>query len=218
ITQQQNITLANVPNVPLTSVNSLPNPNVSAAPVTEPTFSLAPGDTAYITIRGNVSIAQMQQIVNQVSPVIVAQAVNSNSTTSTTPPTIYPPLSILTTLLPPTDRNDPVYSVQLVAAGGKPGTQTWTITGGALPTGINLSPSGLISGQTSSPGNYQLTIQVADTNSPQDTAVQGYTLSVSPTPLTTQFVMTPPDGVVGTSYVATPLTVTGGTTPYNFTA
>ena len=218
ITQQQNITLANVPNVPLTPVNSLPNPNVSAAPVTEPTFSLAPGDTAYITLRGNVSIAEMEQIVSQVSPVIVPQAVNSNSTTSTTPPTIYPPLSILTTLLPPTDRNDPGYSVQLVAAGGKPGTQTWTITGGALPTGINLSPSGLISGQATTPGNFQVTIQVADTNSPQDTAAQGYVLSVSLTPLTTQFVMPPPDGVVGTPYVATPLTVTGGTPPYNFNA
>jgi streptogramin lyase len=217
ITQQQNITLANVPNVPLTPVNQLPNPNVSAAPVTEPTFSLAPGDTAYITIRGNVNIATMQQIVNQVSPVIVPQAVNSNST-STTPPPIYAPLTILTTLLPPTDRYDPGYSQQLLAAGGKTGTYTWTITSGALPPGITLSPSGLISGQATTPGSFPVTIQVADTNLPQDSALESYILNVSITPLTTQFVMPPPDGVVGTSYTATPLTVQGGTTSYLWTA
>ena len=217
ITQQQNITLANVPNVPLTPVNQLPNPNVSAAPVTEPTFSLAPGDTAYITIRGNVDIATMQQIVNQVSPVIVPQAVNSNST-STTPPPIYAPLTIVTTLLPPTDRNDPGYSLQLLAAGGKTGTYTWSITSGALPPGINLSPSGLVSGQATTPGSFPVTIRVADTNSPQDSALQSYIFNVSVTPLTVQFVMPPPDGVVGQSYVATPLSVTGGTTSYGWTA
>ena len=217
ITQQQNITLANVPNVPFTSVNSLPNPNVSAAPVTEPTFSLAPGDTAYITIRGNVDIATMQQIVNQVSPVIVPQAVNSNSTSITTPP-VYSPLTILTTLLPPTDRNDPAYSVQLLASGGKPGTYTWSIASGGLPPGINLSPSGLIFGQASSPGSFPVTIRVADTNSPQDTALESYTFNVSVTPLTVQVVMPAPDGVVGASYLATPLTVMGGTTPYTWSA
>jgi streptogramin lyase len=217
ITQQQNITLANVPNVPLTPVNQLPNPNVSAAPVTEPTFSLAPGDTAYITIRGNVNIATMEQIVNQVSPVIVPQAVNSNST-SKTPPPIFAPLTILTTLLPPTDRNDPGYSQQLSAGGGKTGTYTWSISSGALPPGINLSPSGLVSGQASSPGSFPVTIEVADTNLPQDTALQSYIFNVSLTPLTTQFVMPPPDGVVGTSYAATPLTVQGGTTSYLWTA
>ena len=196
ITQQQNITLANVPNVPLTPVNQLPNPNVSAAPVTQPTFSLGPGDTAYITIRGNVDIATMQQIVNQVSPVIVPQAVNSNST-STTPPPIYAPLTILTTLLSPTDRNDPGYSVQLLAAGGKTGTYTWSITSGALPPGISLSPSGLVSGQATTPGSFPVTIQVADRNSPPDIASQSYVFDVSVTPLTVQFTFPPTDGVVG---------------------
>ena len=218
ITQQQNITLANVPNVPLTSVNQIGNPNVSAAPVTEPTFSLEPGDTAYITLRGNVDIPTMEQILTQVAPVVFPQAVNSNSTTATTPPTTYPPLTILTTLLPPTDRNDAGYSVQLASTGGKSGTGSWSIVSGALPPGIGLSSSGLISGTATTPGSYAVTVQVADTNSPPDVAQQSYVLNVSVTPLSVQTVMPPPDGVVGQAYVAVPLVATGGTTPYTYSA
>ena len=43
-------------------------------------------------------------------------------------------------------------------------------------------------------------------------------LNVSVTPLTEQFVLTPPDGVVGQPYTSTPLAVNGGTTPYVWTA
>jgi len=217
ITQQQNITLANVPNVPLTDPNQLGNPNVAAAPVTQPTLALAPGDSALITIRGNVDIPTMQQIVTQVAPVVVPQAVNSNSTTATTPPPIFPPLTIVTATLPPTDRLDQGYSVQLVSEGGKPGTQTWSIAAGTLPPGINLSPSGLISGTATTPGSYAVTIQVTDTNSPAAVALQNYVLNVSLT-FAEQFVTTPPDGVVGQSYVSTPLAVMDGTAPYTFTA
>lgn len=217
ITQQQNITLANVPNVPLTDPNMLGNPNVAAAPVTQPTLALAPGDSALITIRGNVDIPTMQQIVTQVAPVVVPQAVNSNSTTATTPPPIFPPLTIVTTSLPPTDRLDQGYSVQLVSAGGKPGTGTWSIAAGTLPPGINLSPSGLISGTATTPGSYAFTIQVNDTNTPPAVSTQNYVLNVS-VQFAEQFVTTPPDGVVGQPYVSTPLAVMDGTAPYTFTA
>jgi len=216
-TQQQDITLANVPNVPLTSADQLGNPNVAAAPVTQPTFALAPGASALITIRGNVDIPTMQQIVTQVAPVVVPQAVDSNSTTVTTPPLIFPPLTIVTATLPPTDRGDQGYSVQLVSAGGKTGTATWSIVAGALPPGINLSPSGLVSGTATTPGSYPVTIQVADTNIPPAVATQNYVLNVS-LQFAEQFVTTPPDGVVGQQYVSTPLAVNGGTTPYTFTA
>ena len=217
ITQQQDITLANVPNVPLTNVNQLGNPNVAAAPVTAPTLALGPGESALITIRGNVDIPTMQQIVTQVAPVVVPQAVNSNSTTATQPPPIYPPLAIVTTTLPPTDRGDQGYSVQLVSMGGKPGTGTWSILSGTLPPGINISPSGLVSGTATTPGSYLVTIQVTDTNTPPAVATQNYVFNVS-LQFAEQFVTTPGDGVVGQPYVATPLVVTGGTTPYTFTA
>ena len=43
-------------------------------------------------------------------------------------------------------------------------------------------------------------------------------MNVSVTPLTLQFVLTPPDGVVGQPYNSTPLAVNSGTTPYTWTA
>src|SRR5262249_37604057 len=157
--------------------NQLGNPNVAAAPVTQPTVALGPGDSVLLTIRGNVDIPTMQQIVStQVTPVVVPQAVNSNSTTQTTPTPIFPPLTILTASLPSTDRLDQGYSVQLMSTGGKPGTVIWSIADGALPPGINLSPSGLLSGTATTPGSYPVAIGVTDTNTPPSVATQNYVL------------------------------------------
>jgi streptogramin lyase len=136
ITQQQNITLANVPNAPFTPINQLTNPNVSAAPVTQPTFSLRPGDTVYVTIRGNVDIATMEQIVTQVAPVVVPQAIDSNNTTATTPP-IFAPLFVTTASLPDGITQQP-YSATVQAIGGKP-PYTWTVQG--LPGGLTATPN-----------------------------------------------------------------------------
>jgi hypothetical protein len=121
ISQQQNITLANVPNAPITPVDQLTSPNVSAAPLA--TFSVGPGDTAYITIRGNVNISTMEQIVTQVAPVIVPQAINSNNTTLRTPP-IIAPLFITTATLPNAVVGGQQYNpgVQLHAIGGTLGS------------------------------------------------------------------------------------------------
>jgi hypothetical protein len=52
---------------------------------------------------------------------------------------------------------------------------------------------------------------------PPAVAMQNYILNVS-LALAEQFVTTPPDGVVGQPYLATPLAVRDGTAPYTFTA
>ncbi len=220
-------TVANIVNPKLYQISDpdLGNPNITNAAPTEGSMTLNPGETGYITARV-VTPPGVTPInpLNYITPVTIAQAVNTQTvlanpgnTTLTSPP-VYPQLTILSAALPPTDRNDAGYSIQLTAIGGKPGALTWTIKAGGLPPGINLSSSGLISGTAMTPGSYPVTIQVTDANLPADVAAQNYVLNVSLTPLTTQFVMPPPDGVVGQQYVATPLAVTGGTTPYTFTA
>lgn len=71
-------------------------------------------------------------------------------------------ITISPATLPSTARFIP-YSQQLTATGAI-GPVTFVVTGGALPAGITLSASGLISGQTSSAGTFNVTISAIDSN------------------------------------------------------
>ncbi|MGI8782699.1 MAG: IPTL-CTERM sorting domain-containing protein [Acidobacteriota bacterium] len=73
-----------------------------------------------------------------------------------------PTITISPTTLPSTARFIP-YSQQLTASGGI-GPVTFLVTGGSLPAGITLSASGLISGQTSTAGSFNVTISAIDSN------------------------------------------------------
>ncbi|HJX00363.1 MAG TPA: hypothetical protein VJ453_09385 [Terriglobales bacterium] len=172
ITQQQNITLANVPNVPVVSPSNLGNPNVSAAPVTETTVSVPPGDTVYFTLRGDVSLDRMREIVGtEVSVAVQPHAIDSNNTTATTPALA---LFIATAALPdgvvgrpygffPPAALELPPSVQLAASGGK-APYTWSIASENLPAGLTLSSSGVLSGTptfSNLPG-AMVTFQVQD--------------------------------------------------------
>ena len=54
------------------------------------------------------------------------------------------------------------YSQTILANGGT-GTRTWIVTGGQLPSGLNLNASnGNISGTPTSPGPFSFTVQVID--------------------------------------------------------
>jgi len=216
-------TLANIINPKVYSPTdpNINNPDINNTTPNEATVTLNPAETGWITVRVmNPNPSAINFDPRSLIPATVPQALNTASALSGnhTSPVVYPQLTIVTTSLPPTDRNDQGYSVQLFSIGGKPGTDTWSIVSGALPPGINLSSSGLVSGQATTPGSYPVTIQVADTNSPADITKQNYVLNVSVTPLTVQFTMGEADGVVGQSYSATPLTVMGGTAPYNWIA
>jgi hypothetical protein len=222
------VTVANITNPMLftTSNPGITNPDITNATPNEGSVTLAPGETAYITLRVvNPSPATISfNPLNVITPVTVPQAVNTTTVLANpgnpnlTAPAVYPPVTIVTNALPATDRLDAGYSVQLQSVGGKPGADTWSIASGALPPGIGLSASGLVSGTATTPGSYQVTIQAADSASPQNIGTQSYTLNVSVTPLMEQTVMPAPDGVVGQGYTATTLTVTGGTGPYSWTA
>jgi large repetitive protein len=84
------------------------------------------------------------------------------------------PLSIVQTALAPqaTVVQTP-YSFQLTASGG--GSQSWSLLTGSLPTGMQLSPGGLISGTPTATGDFTFTVRVSDG---ARSATQAYTLSV----------------------------------------
>jgi hypothetical protein len=72
-----------------------------------------------------------------------------------------PPLVIVTTSLP-NGQVGQAYSAQLEASGGT-APYTWSLqSGSSLPTGLTLSPAGLISGTPTAAGTDTIVIQVTD--------------------------------------------------------
>lgn len=223
------ITVANItsPKLFTAADPNITNPDITNGTPNEASVTLAPGETAFITIRVVNPTPNTTPFnpLTAITPVTVPQAVNTTTVLSNpgnpnlTAPPVYPTLSILNAALPATDRSDAGYAVQLLSNGGKPGPDTWSAVGGpaTLPPGLNLSPSGLLSGTATTPGSYNLTIQVADGSAPPNIATKNYTLNVNLN-LAVQFVMASQDGVFGQPYTATPLTVNGGTGPITFTA
>jgi PKD repeat protein len=83
------------------------------------------------------------------------------------------PLTI-TTILPDghTNKN---YSQQMAAKGGV-GARTWEITAGALPAGLPMNSSGLISGTATANGTYDFTVRCEDSYGSE--ATRDYTVTV----------------------------------------
>jgi hypothetical protein len=73
------------------------------------------------------------------------------------------PVRVTTSALP-AGRRGSAYRVQLRASGGS-GRAYWSRWGGALPSGVHLSSSGLLSGRPTVRGTWLLHLQVADTTS-----------------------------------------------------
>jgi Putative Ig domain len=92
------------------------------------------------------------------------------------------PLTITTPSTLPDASLSGVYSVTLATTGGLP-PYVWTNLGQNLPPGLSLSSGGVLSGTPASLGTFGLTLQVADSFSPTQTAARNFSLSVT-TPLT----------------------------------
>lgn len=100
---------------------------------------------------------------------------------------------------------------QDLSVDGSAQTYVWTISSGSLPTGLALSPSGIISGTPNTASTYKFTVTASDPATHAVVAVQTFKLmvriAVSPLPL--------PQGRVGYPYSIT-LGAVGGTAPYTW--
>ena len=91
------------------------------------------------------------------------------------------PLTILTPSLPSGTLNQSYVGAALSATGGR-SPYTWDIVSGALPAGLSLDGSGVISG-TPVGGTSQATFRVRDASNPQGTATKPLSISITqPTP------------------------------------
>ena len=93
------------------------------------------------------------------------------------------PLQITTTTLPAGAAGVP-YSASLAAQGGAP-PYTWSLTSGALPSGLTLDSAGNISGTPGSTGNFAFTVQAADSETPAMTTSAALSITIGARTLVT---------------------------------
>ncbi len=92
---------------------------------------------------------------------------------------VWPPPQVLSFSLP-TGRVTLEYTDELRAIGGNGTHFEWSLTGGSLPPGLDLSPQGELNGTPEEEGSFDFTVQVED--SEQKTAARELTLRVCPAP------------------------------------
>lgn len=183
--QQANVLLADVSNPPIQSAATF-NPTDTAtdptvarnSSVTNTTFSLAPGEQVFLTLRGPITGDAMNAISQGLlAPVVTSQAANTSTNTVpfSFPGGSFPGGAIFVLQGLPDAITGTPYSGQIQAFGGTP-PLTYTITSGTLPftSGISgnltLDPeTGLISGVPGCPGEvclfpatFPFTVQVSD--------------------------------------------------------
>jgi len=116
-------------------------------------------------------------------------------------------ISITTSSLP-ADTVSVAYNQTLSATGGT-GALSWSVSSGALPTGLSLNSStGAITGTPSSAGTANFTVTAADTLSATGTKALSIVINAVPSITTSSL----PGGTVGAAYNQT-LASTGGTSP-----
>jgi FG-GAP repeat/Putative Ig domain len=107
------------------------------------------------------------------------------------------------------------YQQSVTVSGGAGPYQFW-LSGGALPPGMSLSPSGSLSGAPTATGEYNFTISAIDLSS-LCSGSRAYTLTIAPCPTLTLDPPDLPNGATGAEYSHT-LEAVGGRPPYSFVA
>jgi uncharacterized repeat protein (TIGR01451 family) len=179
--QLQTILVANIPDPEFVPISDVANPRLQNPRLQNPTLALAPGETATLTLRIvdlNRFDGTTYDASGAVTPAVVAQSVNTEDVAAglITPPVAIP-LTIATTSLAPAAPGAP-YSRSLQTVAGT-GALTCTVISGILPPGLDLSPSGTISGTPTTPGNYRFTVRCVDASGNADD--QTLFLQIDPT-------------------------------------
>lgn len=88
-----------------------------------------------------------------------------------------PPLAISDEPLPPLHVGVE-FRAFLHATGGVP-PYVWSLAGGDLPEGIDLSPEGLLAGRPAKPGTFAVTLKVEDSGHPAHSITKDFRVAVT---------------------------------------
>ena len=189
------------------SISGAPN-GVTMNPMTGVLSGTPTGSGTFSLMIGIHDSSSPQQTISKAFPLTVNPAVVALSITSTG-------------LSPAMATDGTAYTAAAMTASGGAPPYTWSVSG--QPSGLSMNPtSGVLSGTPTATGTFNLTVGVHDNNSPQRTASQGFTLTVSPqqtTGPTAAFTM----AASGVSPVSAPGTLTvsaaaGSSASVNFTS
>jgi hypothetical protein len=112
---------------------------------------------------------------------------------------------------PPPGWTNTTYPSTTLAVIGGTSAYTWSVLSGALPGGIILSPSGVLSGTPTATGTFAFTVKVVDSKGL--TATQATSISVGAG--VSAGTAAPPPGQLRVAYSST-LSASGGTAPYTW--
>ncbi len=121
------------------------------------------------------------------------------------------PLLILTTSLPD-GKEGQAYETMLLAEGGSP-PLSWDLTAGDLPPGVSLHDDGLLDGDPQESGDYEITVEVSDSEGDSDQRDYAFSIFSSGDDLLITTGSPLPTGEEGEPY-GVQLEATGGVQPY----
>ncbi|MDE2155999.1 MAG: putative Ig domain-containing protein [Xanthomonadaceae bacterium] len=173
-----------------------------------PGLTLSPGGVISGTPTGFGSFVMSVSATDSTTPTALTATKNYSFTIA------QPVLSVAT---PPNATVGLAYSQQLVVSGGTPPYYNYALSSGALPAGLSLSGSGLITGTPTTAGSDTFQISVFDSSSgiAPYFAILSVTLTVDPAPTITLSPASLGPLTVGAAYSQT-ITPSGGTAPYAF--
>ena len=179
--QPHTVVVANIPDPEFTDPSELTNPRIQNPRIQNATLSLAPGESANVTIRvvdPNRFDATTFDAGAAMTPAAVAHSVNTEDVAQgITEPRVAVPLTI-TSAGATSGAPGAFYSQALQTFGASGGT-TWSISEGTLPPGLSIDPlTGTISGTPTTPGNYVFTVQSVDASGNIDT--QTLSIAIDP--------------------------------------
>lgn len=147
-----------------------------------------------------------------VKPSASKDLTTSGASTQSTTTTV--PLAIVTQSLASVNV-DHRFSDRLVAHGGR-APYSWRLSAGNLPSGVSLSPGGLLAGETATPGTDDISVEVTDSGLPTPaTASANLALIVTPARLRITSSSSLPRAPTGLLY-SYQLSATGGFQPYGW--
>ena len=177
------------------------------------TLTFAPGVTAQgvaVTVNGDTAVEPNETFsvgLSGASNATIARATGTGTILNDDAVVTISPASL------PAATAGSAYSQTLTASGGTPG-YTFVVSAGALPAGLTLSASGVLSGTPTASGSFNFTATATDSGTPTSGS-RAYTLTVAGAtvilPATTL-----PAGTAGQAYSSAITPATGGIAPYSY--